>query len=191
MRFVGAEGMMSRASAGTLGCVLTLTVMVLSLPTVVDMHLARGVIPGFSVAFVGFGALALWGRRLAWESWNRLWLLVWPVTIMVTLAGVGLVASPGSTATLTGLFTLTFFYIGLTQKPRTGLVFLPLGALCWEACYGGWSSHLLLLRLPITVGVWAIVTETIGQLQAQVGGLSAAPRAGGVHRLAHRPRHPA
>jgi len=68
---------------------------------------------------------------------------------------------------------LAFFYVGITQASGTGMALLPVGVICWIACYGGWS-HQLLIRLPLTLGVWGIVSEALSQLQSRVGQLTAA-----------------
>jgi diguanylate cyclase (GGDEF)-like protein len=162
----------AQARAATFGPVLVITAMVLSLPTVDAMHLPGGETPLLLAAFAAISSAAVAARRLPWQRWNRRWLLVWPLAVMGGVAAAGLTAPPGSTTTMAGLLTLAFFYIGITQPAGTGAALLPLGVACWIACYGEWT-HPLLLRLPITLGVWAIVSESLSRLQSQVGRLTA------------------
>ncbi len=162
----------AQTHAATLGPVLVITAMVLSLPTVDSMHLPGHDTPVLLAAFASIAVVSGAARQLPWQRWSRRWLLVWPLSVMAALAAAGLTAPPGTTTTMVGLFTLAFFYIGITQPAGTGAALLPLGVACWIAGNGGWT-HPLLLRLPITIGVWAIVSESLARLQSQVGRLTA------------------
>ncbi len=165
---------MTRVSSATLGFVLVLSVIVLSLPTVFELDLPGHDTRDVLVVFALVAALAAATHRLPWDRLERRWLLVWPLAVMVGLAVGGLLAPQGaSETTLVGLFVLAFFYIGITQRPWTGAALLPFAFVCLVACFGHLSDQLL-ARLPITLGIWIIVSESVARFQAHVGRLTAA-----------------
>lgn len=65
-------------------------------------------------------------RVLPWETWDRRALLVWPLLVPANLAAETAVSPRGTIATLSGLITICFLYVGMSQRPWTGVAFLPL-----------------------------------------------------------------
>ena len=160
----------SRAAA--FGALLVIVGQLLSLPTVLASEIRPGQRPPMlilsalnaptSVALVHF---------VPWSRIHRRWLLVWP---MWTIVGVGAAAVHTfvhGSPTLTGLFVVAFFYIGLSQRRGTSLLCLPIAIPCWVATSGGWQRDLW-LSAPLAVGVWIIVAETIAALRAKVEGMA-------------------
>jgi diguanylate cyclase (GGDEF)-like protein len=143
--------------------------VLLSLPTLLSLpeSVDPGLLPSFGVAVV----VALLGIGLPWDRWHPRWLLAWPALLMLGVAGAGALSDKNSLETLSGLLVIAFFYIGLTQPQGTALAFVPLGLLCWIACYGGWS-HITALRWPIAIGVWLIVSEPLCRLRSEVARLT-------------------
>ena len=68
---------------------------------------------------------------------------------------------------LAGLLVTAFFFVGMTQDRGTSLLLLPIAIPCWVASNGGWSSELV-ARLPLAVGVWILVGETLALLLHQM-----------------------
>jgi diguanylate cyclase (GGDEF)-like protein len=92
--------------------------------------------------------------------------------LLVAVVVMAVVAGHSRLDTLSGLPVLAFFYVGLTQRRWTGVVLLPLGLVAWALAYGSWSDQLL-LRLPITIGVWLILSETLSVLRGRLQQLTA------------------
>jgi diguanylate cyclase (GGDEF)-like protein len=69
-------------------------------------------------------------------------------------------APSGTFAPLTGLLSLGFAYIGLTQPPRTAIATLPAAAVAFVLTNGNWSAAIA-IRLSIACFVWAILGEVL------------------------------
>jgi diguanylate cyclase (GGDEF)-like protein len=160
----------SRRSAADFGWLFVVSTMVLGLPTVwflpshQRMLIVASMLGGLSVATAA--------RALPWESWDRLALLVWPVLVLAGISAATIVSPSGTISTLSGLITVCFLYVGMTQRPWTGFVLLPFAVPVWILCAGGWN-HQLAVKAPIAVGIWIIIAETISRLRARVGHLTA------------------
>lgn len=160
----------SHGSIADLGWVFVVSTMVLSLPTVWLLpHHQRTLIVGSMACGL---VVATAARVLPWENWDRRALLVWPLLVLAGLAAATAVSPPGTIATLSGVITISFLYVGMTQQPWTGFAFLPLATPVWIACAGGWN-HQLAVKAPIAVGIWIIISETISRLRERVGHLTA------------------
>jgi diguanylate cyclase (GGDEF)-like protein len=83
---------------------------------------------------------------------------------MTTLAAAGTFVFTHGAATLVGFFTVAFFYIGMTQRRWTSLAILPVALPCWAAAYGGITRDLW-LRMPISIGIWVLVAESLAASQ--------------------------
>jgi diguanylate cyclase (GGDEF)-like protein len=146
-----------------LGQCLIAAACILCLPTVLTLPPGERTSAGLVV--LGLFCVGLLLGRLSWRDAPSRWLLVWPVTMLAGLLLLVAVTRSGAVSTLSGLPVLAFFYVGFTQRRGTGVVLLPLALVTWALCYGHHQMHDLLLRLPITVGVWAIVSEALAQLR--------------------------
>jgi hypothetical protein len=145
---------------------------VIALPTILATHLAGGIRGSFVILPFAGSPVAVAACWLPWDRWHRRWLLAWPVFTMIGLAGAGS-ALVGGAAPLAGLFAVAFVLVGLTQPRWTSLTLLPLALPCWVATNGGWTSQLW-QRLPVMIGIWVLVAETLAALQQQVRALTAA-----------------
>jgi diguanylate cyclase (GGDEF)-like protein len=160
----------SHGSTADLGWVFVISTIVLSLPTVWSLPEHQRMLIIGSMA--GGLVVATAARALPWEIWNRRALLIWPLLVLAGLTGATLVSPRGTIATLSGLITISFLYVGVTQRPWTSFAFLPLAIPVWILCAGGWN-HQLAVKAPIAVGIWVIVAETISRLRERVGHLTA------------------
>jgi diguanylate cyclase (GGDEF)-like protein len=101
-----------------------------------------------------------------------------PLGAWAGLAVLGL-ASHGQAAPYAGYSGLLFLFIGLTQRPWTSLLLLPVALSVHVAMYGGPSAELA-ARLPISITVWVATAEVIARYRVQTGEAFA-----GLERRAH------
>ena len=104
---------------------------------------------------------------LPWRRWHDRALLAVPLGAWAGLAVLGL-ASHGQAAPYAGYSGLLFLYIGLTQRPWTSLLLLPVALSVHVVMYGGPSAELA-ARLPISVTVWVATAEVIARYRVQTG----------------------
>ena len=97
-----------------------------------------------------------------WRRLPRMSLLCFPLLVCAALSTVSL-ASPGFAAPLTGMLTLCFAYIGLTQPPGAAVFGLPVAAATFVCCYGVVTGPVL-VRLMIAVFVWMLLAELLARL---------------------------
>jgi diguanylate cyclase (GGDEF)-like protein len=157
-------GLTSRRTGALVGWALAMASTVLSLPTLLSLH--GSVRLTATMLFVGGDALASALLLLPWHRLPRILLLVWPLGLLATVAAVGLATPVGSVMTLSGLTIIAFFHVGQFQRRWTGVLLVPLAFAALAAGYGG-LTHPMILRAPITVGVWVIVSESLGRLRHQ------------------------
>jgi diguanylate cyclase len=109
-----------------------------------------------------------------WQRLGRPATLAFPLIVCIVLLVLGarypLIYSP-----LTGVLSLCFAYIGVTQAPRTALAALPVAAVTFVVVNGGWSLPVM-IRLSIGVWVWAILGEVLSRFTARQASLSEALR---------------
>jgi diguanylate cyclase (GGDEF)-like protein len=154
-----------------LGALLVIAGVVLSIPVFVTTPIRP------SMRFITIFMLvirppaALLAQKLPWERWNRRWLLVWPIWTIVGVALAGRLTFIGGAPALAGLLVTAFFFVGMTQPRGTSLALLPFAVASWISANGGWSNGLL-PRLPLAVGMWMLVGETIALLHHQIGMLT-------------------
>lgn len=108
---------------------------------------------------VSTAMLALYGLSFVvpWQRLPRRSAVFFPVMVcaaLITLAS----RQPMLAAPLTGLVSLGFAYLGLTQAPGTGVMLLPFASLALIAANGGWSAQSG-VRLFIAVSVWMLLAE--------------------------------
>ncbi|MDR7087483.1 diguanylate cyclase (GGDEF)-like protein [Aeromicrobium panaciterrae] len=117
-----------------------------------------------SAAIVGYAAFrALTYLGLAERRWS---LLLWPLATCSTL-GVLHMASSDIGTLLPGLIVLAFQFIGITQPPGTGLLFiLPASALLLHLT--DMSSRDAVIRLPLAILVWLVVSEVPSRLLGEL-----------------------
>jgi diguanylate cyclase (GGDEF)-like protein len=100
--------------------------------------------------------------------WDRLPLLStlsFPVAVWIALAVLG-ATEHGLAAPCTGLITLCFAYIGLTERSGTGVCVVPVAVACYIAANGGWSN-VLVIRIILAVLVWVLLAELLADLVAK------------------------
>ena len=161
-----------RGRAGAqLGALLVLAGVLFSIPT----FLTTPMRPSMRVLTVVMLAIrppvAIAAQALPWERWSRRWLLVWPLWTMCGVAMAGQLSFVHGAPALAGLLVTAFFFVGMTQPRGTSFLLLPLAVPSWVAANGGWSNNLL-TRLPLAVGVWLLVGETLAVLHHQVRALT-------------------
>jgi diguanylate cyclase (GGDEF)-like protein len=162
-------GRLQSGPGADLGLCMMFCAVVLSLPTVLSMSTGEARVGLVLAATV---VVSIGVRLLPWEHRDLGWLVAWPVLLLLAVVVMAVVAGGERLDTLSGLPVLAFFYVGLTQRRWTGVALLPLGLVAWAAAYGAWS-HQLVLRLPITVGVWLILSETLAVLRGRLQQLTA------------------
>jgi diguanylate cyclase (GGDEF)-like protein len=105
--------------------------------------------------------------------WSRLptsSTVVFPVLVWIAVAMVGIGAN-GLGANFTGLFALTFAYLGLTQSVATIVRVLPAAVACYIGAYDGWTA-VLTPRLLISMSVWLLLALLIAELVNRQNGLA-------------------
>jgi diguanylate cyclase (GGDEF)-like protein len=115
---------------------------------------------------------------LPWRRWHDRALLAIPLGAWACLAVLGL-TSHGQAAPYAGYSGLLFLYIGLTQRPWTSLLLVPVALSVHVALYGGPSAELA-ARLPISITVWVATAEVVARYRVQTGQAFA-----GLERRAH------
>jgi diguanylate cyclase (GGDEF)-like protein len=158
-----------------LGCVLLLATAVIvtcsvpMLDAAADAWLQAAEVVGLILLP---GILA--ARFVPWQRLGRRATLVFPLLVCAGLVVLS-AQDTSSYAALTGLLSLCFAYIGLTQPPRTALAGLPVAAATFVFANGEWSGPVL-IRLTIGMWVWAILGEVLSRFTARQAALSDALR---------------
>jgi diguanylate cyclase len=116
----------------------------------------------------------LLSRLVPWQRLGRRATLAFPVVVCVALVVLG-AQDNAIYAPLTGLLSLCFAYVGLTQPPRTALIGLPVAAATFVFVNGEWSVPVI-IRLTIGLWVWAILGEVLSRFTARQASLSEALR---------------
>ena len=89
---------------------------------------------------------------------------VFPVLVWLAVGTLS-VAAHGLGANFTGLFSLSFAYLGLTQKPASdGEAGARGGGLLPSARWGGWTTPAPLPRLLTRFSVWLLLATLIAEL---------------------------
>lgn len=109
-----------------------------------------------------------------WAALPQRATLFFPAAVCVAML-VANAMSPGLVAPLSGLLTLGFAYVGLTQRPGTGLWGLPLAAVTFVVLNGG-PSQAIFVRLIMAVAVWTMLAELLSRFAARQSELNAALR---------------
>ena len=115
------------------------------------------------------------GSMLAPLRLSRRGCLVFPAAVCVALVALS-VNQPGFVAPLTGLVTLCFAYIGLTQAPGTSLFAVPIAAITFLIANGGLSVAIA-VRLFIGMCIWVLLAELLAGSTARQARMAAALRA--------------
>jgi diguanylate cyclase (GGDEF)-like protein len=115
---------------------------------------------------------------LPWRRWHDRALLAIPLGAWACLAVLGL-TSHGQAAPYAGYSGLLFLFIGLTQRPWTSLLLVPVALSVHVVLYGGPSAELA-ARLPISITVWVATAEVVARYRVQTGQAFA-----GLERRAH------
>lgn len=170
MEFATTPDGLSRRTGARLGCAIVVAGKVTALPTLLAADVTgHGTLARLLLLAdvpVAFAALAL-----PWSRWSRRALLFWPVLAMGGLAMTGRMLTRGAPQLL-GLFTVSFIFVGVTQRPRTSLVLLPLAVPLWIATFGGWRDDIG-LRAPVALGIWVAVAETLAAFHRNIRTLNA------------------
>jgi hypothetical protein len=110
-----------------------------------------------------------------WPSIPRSLTLAFPLVIFAALAGLGL-AGHGLGANFTGLITLCFAYVGLTQSSYTCVKMVPVGVATYLAANDNWSTPAA-GRLTIALASWLLIGIVFAELIAHQTMLTAKLRA--------------
>lgn len=114
-----------------------------------------------------------WAERPTWAT------LAFPLAVCLAVAVLGL-ASPTFAAPLTGVLTLCFAYLGVTQPPGSAVLALPVAATTVLCAYGG-PSRSVIARLLIALFVWLLLAELLARLMRRQRALTR-NWAGAAHR---------
>ncbi|MBV9291969.1 MAG: GGDEF domain-containing protein, partial [Frankiales bacterium] len=101
--------------------------------------------------------------RLA--RWPRVAALAPPVLSFVALGLTGPLTDRLAPA-ISGLFTLLFVYVGVTQKRGTATWLLPLAAGCWLLANMP-VDRATVARLPVAIGIWGIIGELLASITSR------------------------
>jgi diguanylate cyclase (GGDEF)-like protein len=143
-----------------LGAGLVSTLAVMMSCTSWAIHVPPGALTQtFAILAIAMGINVLlflqpWGRLR-----SRLPLMVFPVLLLVTLLAIAAVDQQLA-ASYTGVLTLTFIYIGLTQRPGTPTLFTFLAAPVWIVCQENQSTAVG-VRIPMVLIVWIVIGEVM------------------------------
>jgi diguanylate cyclase (GGDEF)-like protein len=171
IRVFTPKGDLANRTGAQLGAVLVVSSVVLSMPVFLTAAIAPRTRVLTFVMLLIRPPLAIAALALPWERWNRRWLLIWPMMTMFGGAGAGSVGFIDGAPALAGVFLTAFFFIGMTQPRGTSIAMLPIALPCWVATNGGWSTDLLIV-LPLAMGVWILVAETLSLLHQQMRSLA-------------------
>jgi diguanylate cyclase (GGDEF)-like protein len=142
---------LGRALLTMCGLVIAATIGLLS-PT----RTALPVLLGIGLVLL---VVVLLSSLLPWSDGPSRLPLVFPLCVLAGVTAVGF-ADHAAAPAYTGLIVLCFVYIGLTQRPGTSLLVMPLAIGTWSATQGSWSA-VLAIRLAIAVVVWLVVGELL------------------------------
>ena len=118
----------------------------------------------YSVLCVAMGANVV----LFLLSWNRcrfrVLLLAFPFLVLLTL----LVMAAGDrwlAANYTGILTLAFIFVGLTQRPGTSVLFAVFAAPVWVFCQASQNTNVG-VRIPLVLIIWIVMGEVLAAYAA-------------------------
>jgi diguanylate cyclase (GGDEF)-like protein len=110
-------------------------------------------------------------------DWSRLparATLAFPAGVCAALILISL-DTDGLVAPLVGLLTLCFAFTGLTQRPGTSVILLPLASAAFVVANGGWSRPIT-VRLVVAMFVWTLLSELLSQLTGKQARMALALR---------------
>jgi diguanylate cyclase (GGDEF)-like protein len=144
------------------------------------------VVVGVSAAMTFVLVLSLF---LPWSRWSDKPTVVFPVSVMLALACVGALCQQQVGACFTGLFVLSFAYIGICQRPHTALTVLPVALPTYVLSVQTLDTTTV-IRLTVTAAVWTLLAELLAHLIRQqhlvAEMLESASRTDELTRLANR-----
>ena len=107
---------------------------------------------------------AAWGLSalVPWRRLPRACALAFPIFAWTALAILGH-TTHGVGGNYSGLYSLWFAYLGLTQPPGTSTLLTPMAIVAYLVSWGG-PSLPLIARLLIAVAVWLILGELLAAL---------------------------
>ena len=124
---------------------------------------------------VGMAVLLLVTMVVPWRRLPAATTLVFPAAVCAALVFLS-TSQPGFFAPLTGLISLCFAYIGLTQPPHTGWYAVPLAAGAFVYANGGLTGAIA-VRLFIGACIWLLLAELLAGSTARQSELADALRA--------------
>src|SRR4051812_551238 len=157
--FASSGGAERRAGA-RLGAVLMVASVFFAIPTFAVTPIRPKMLVLTMIMLAVRPPVALLAQLLPWERWDRRWLLVWPLWTMLGVGLAGRLSFAHGAPALSGLIVTAFFFVGMTQARGMCVLLLPIAIAAWVSNQGGWSSEML-ARLPVAVGVWLLVGETL------------------------------
>jgi diguanylate cyclase (GGDEF)-like protein len=111
-----------------------------------------------------------------WAALPRPSTIAFPIAVAAALATLGATTSPGFAAPLTGVLTLCFAYLGLTQPPGSALFGLPFAATTLVIVYGRIDGRVA-VRVIMGALVWVLLAELLARYARRHEVLTAALRA--------------
>lgn len=139
--------------------------VIMLIATLVTENFSAGVV--FALLGAGIVAATLFAIMARCGLADRRWsLLLWPVATCSSMSALH-AASDVTAALLVGLIVLAFQFVGITQPPGTGLWFLlPASILLLQLT--DLSANQALVRVPIAVLVWMVVSEAPARLLGEL-----------------------
>lgn len=121
---------------------------------------------------VAMTVLILVSFRVPWGRLPDTATVVFPLLTMGALSALSL-ADPGTFAPVTGFLTLSFVYLGLTQRPRSSLYVMPAALMTMTLAYGTISGEIV-IRLVLGCCVWSVTAEALAWLTQRYASLTGA-----------------
>jgi diguanylate cyclase len=116
----------------------------------------------------GFHLLAAWlSFALPWYRWRTGALVVFPVACLASVVAL-VQAAPELGGVFSGIFVLSFAYVGVYLPRRTGPVLVLPAMAAYLAAYVDSLAEVteqLLVRLGFVAGAWVLLAELLGRLQ--------------------------
>lgn len=164
-------GDLSAVSAGRLLLATSGFVVTIATPLLQPTRAGWDALILVSIAMAAVLALTF---ALPWSRLPDLATLAFPVAVCLGLVLIGL-TQVGLVAPLTGVLTLCFAYLGLTQPPRTSIFATPVAGATFVVANGTWSPAIA-VRLAIAIFIWVLLGELLARLTRRQQALTVALR---------------
>ena len=153
------------------------------------LHPTTGDLTVVAIVSAAMSAVLVLSLFVPWQRWSDRPTVIFPVAVMLALAGVGFFTNREIGTCFTGLFVLCFAYLGICERPHTAFVVLPVALPSYVLSIRTWDSSVA-VRLTVAAVVWTLLAELLSHLTRQQHlvqeMLDAASRTDELTRLANR-----